>query len=74
MTNKEIAQEQINKQKEERRIELIKAQLVKKEDLERKLKEVDKEIEELETKEIKIPNTEGQWFMTSTGACTVSSN
>lgn len=65
MTNKEIAQEQLNKQKEEKRIELIKVQLSKKEDLERRLKDVEKEIEELETRDI-ILSLEGVWYM-STG-------
>lgn len=59
MTNLEIAQEQLNKQKEERRIELIKEALVEKENKERRLKEIeleikeiDKRLVELETKEI----------------------
>lgn len=52
MTNKEIAQEQLNKEKEAKRLDLIKEQLIKRENLLKKVKEVEDKITSLETEEI----------------------
>jgi hypothetical protein len=52
MTNLEIAQEQIVKEKEAKRLDLIKEQLVKKESLLKEVKEVEDKITSLETEEI----------------------
>jgi hypothetical protein len=52
MTNKEIAQEQINKEKQEARIELIKSLLCRKESYLIKIKKIDEDVEKLETKEM----------------------
>lgn len=52
MTNLEIAQEQIVKEKQAKRLDLIKEQLVKKESLLKEIKEVEDKIISLETEEI----------------------
>ena len=56
MTNLEIAQEQITKEKEEKRIELIKDALIRKEKLQEEIKKLDEEIASLENKEITLDN------------------
>lgn len=58
MTNLEIAQEQIKKEKEEKRIQMIKNCLIKKEKLQRGMEELQKEIKKLDEEIASLENAE----------------
>jgi hypothetical protein len=66
MSNREIAQEQINKEKEEQRILLIKKELIRIENLKREVENIEKYLTELETKDIILSGNLSGGFATIT--------
>jgi len=72
MTNRKIAQERLNEEIEERRIELIEIQLAKISELEEQIKKANKEIEELETRVLTPKSTDG-FTITASGNCITNS-
>jgi hypothetical protein len=58
MTNLEIAQEQITKEKEEKRIQMIKNCLIKKEEIQRRIEELQKEIKKIDEEVDSLENSD----------------